>query len=151
MKNIYTFFLVPILLTSCFGVNRRINKMHEGDYDGVIKDPLTRETIPSTSTFVLTVTKVSSEEFVNASGLNVVEDALESGKYYLLQFVETLENGDVEHLNFYNLHDEHPEDYTDPVGYCDDNGNIMSPTGEYSYMCIFESIDYSFVLRTEEL
>ncbi len=150
MKNSYVFVLVPILLTSCFGVNHRINKMHEGVHDGMIKDPLTMETIPSTSTFVLTVTKISNDEYVNASGLNVVEDALENGQYYLLQFVETLENGEVEHLNFYNLHDERPEDYTDHVGYCDDNGNIMSPTGEYSYMCRFESTNYSFVLRTEK-
>ena len=106
--------------------NRQTNYMFEGFFTTTRED--------DNLYYFLKVTNITKEQFENAKGTNVINDFLyrESGpKYYLLDFYACSENNPysnrIETYSFFNLDVRSPNVKTEPIGYFDDNNNIVTP------------------------
>ncbi len=122
MKKIIAIFIMIFtlsFLSSC--VNKRINYIEAGAFVG------TNEEDPSEK-FYLNVTEITENDYLNANGLNVIEDQVRDGFYRIEFYTINLENEKTVY-NFYNLRDAYNGATGTPIAYEDDNDSWFKPQG----------------------
>lgn len=120
-KKLISFFVASIaicLLSSC--VSKRNNVIVAGYYYGV-------DSRDSTISCELFISEISEDDFLNANGINVVEDGI-NGIFYSLNCIVRLPNNDVKYVDFIDLKDAHDGATGTPISYVDDNDNWLTPS-----------------------
>ncbi len=118
-----SFVLLPFILLSCDGGNKRKNSFLAGSFEGI------PESEPNI-TCHFTVKEISQVAYLNAKGLNVVQDMWDF-RYYLLSFWTIDENEVRKNYDFINLKDSLPTVKALPISYEDDNGSRIHPCGTW--------------------
>lgn len=116
-------FVASLCLLSCDGGNKRKNAFVAGTFEGVAKE---NENISTH----LVVTEINEDDYSNADGINVVQDAWNL-KYYNLKFHAIDQNGIRTDYDFVNLRDSHPTVTAQPIYYKSDSCIDIGPWGLY--------------------
>ncbi len=141
MKNIsfISVSLVTLLtLGFCKGPNRKTNYFVPGNYVGTNKDD-------ETDIYYLRVESITEEAYKNYNGVNVVEDVVKSGYYYLnLYQLDDLNNK--KETTFTNLKD-YTKTLARPVIYKDENRYWVWP---YYHQSTNEKPNYMVIINDAE-
>ena len=105
--------------------------------------------------YFLKITKISKEQFAEANGVNVIDDAVykdTNPKYYSIDFYSSKNIDSSERVTnyyFYNLVDKYPNNTAEPIGYFDDNNNCITPRfyssdSNGTYYIFFDELEFAF-------
>lgn len=106
-------FIISLCLLSCDGGNKRTNAFVAGIFEGIAEEN------KSISTH-LVVNEINENDYLNAAGINVVQDSWNL-KYYSLEFHIVDSEGTTTNYDFVNLRDLHPKVKAQPIYYKSDS------------------------------
>lgn len=119
MRKLIGLLVVSAMSLLCSCSSKRTNIIVSGSYSGADSKN------PSLSC-ELSVNRISKDVYLEADGINTVEDGI-NGNFYSLNCVVRLADGGVKTIDFVHLKDAYGGAKGTPVSYVDDHDNWLTP------------------------
>ena len=126
IRLFFSFIVMSTLLVSC--INRKNQFFTEGIFTGIYDD----------ISYYLEINRITDEEYMNAKGINVVEDVVLTNKDNKFKIkLYYYEDNQILEIDFKNLRDDNPNSKAQPINYVDDNSWNIAPLDRDNHQYIY--------------